>query len=351
MRGHEQRLVGGLGDLARRPRSRPRSRRRRGRGPRRRWRAPSRAPGCRWRRRPPACSRRAARSGRASSRRPRRRRSGCRRSPSASARPRGRPAGRCCARGRGRSAGRGGCGRSPARGSSTARIVSWIWCGRCLSSAISSAIALGRPASPRSCASQSPSRYIAATWLMKVLVAATPISSPARVSRTASASRVAWLPMTLVTASTRRAALAREPHRRQRVGGLARLGDPDHQVVGADHRVAVAVLGGDVHLDRDPRPLLDRVATDEAGVVGGAAGDDHDPARCAGDEVRRRARARRGRRASSVGEPVGDRLGDRVGLLVDLLQHEGLVAALLGRLLVPGDLLDLALDRRARRRR
>ena len=44
-------------------------------------------------------------------------------------------------------------------------------------------------------------------------------------------------------------------------------------------------------------------------------------------------------------EPVGDRLGDGVGLLVDLLHHEGRVAALLGRVLVPGDLLDLALDR------
>ena len=43
------------------------------------------------------------------------------------------------------------------------------------------------------------------------------------------------------------------------------------------HRVAVAVLGGDVHLHWDARPLLDRVPTDQAGVVGGPAGDDHDP--------------------------------------------------------------------------
>ena len=44
---------------------------------------------------------------------------------------------------------------------------------------------------------------------------------------------------------------------------------------------------------------------------------------------------------------VGDRLGDGVGLLVDLLEHERLEAALLGGLLVPVDLLDLALERRA----
>ena len=44
---------------------------------------------------------------------------------------------------------------------------------------------------------------------------------------------------------------------------------------------------------------------------------------------------------------VGDRLGDGVGLLVDLLEHERLVAALLGGRLVPVDGRDLALDRRA----
>jgi hypothetical protein len=41
-----------------------------------------------------------------------------------------------------------------------------------------------------------------ATWQTKVLVAATPISRPARVNRVPSASRVACEPITLVTAST-----------------------------------------------------------------------------------------------------------------------------------------------------
>ena len=69
----------------------------------------------------------------------------------------------------------------------------------------SSAIRLGDALSGQrapDCASQSPSRYIAATCAVKVLVAATPISSPARVNRTVSASRVAWLPMMLVSAIT-----------------------------------------------------------------------------------------------------------------------------------------------------
>jgi hypothetical protein len=59
---------------------------------------------------------------------------------------------------------------------------------------------------------------------------------------------------------------------------LARLRDPDHERVLVDHRVAVDPLGGDVRLDRDPRPLLDHVPADDARVVGGAAGEDHDPA-------------------------------------------------------------------------
>src|SRR6201999_3269928 len=137
--------------------------------------------------------------------------------------------------------------------------------------------------------------------------------------------------------------LTGEAHRRQGVGGLAGLGDADHQVVGTDHRVAVAVLGGDVHFDRHPRPLLDRVATDQAGVVAGPAGDDHDPADVAEELV---GEVDVGEvDAVGLGQAVGDRLGDRVGLFVDLLQHEGLVAALLGGFGVPGHLFGGALDR------
>ena len=59
---------------------------------------------------------------------------------------------------------------------------------------------------------------------------------------------------------------------------LAGLRDADHEIARADDRVAVPIFRGDLDLDRDPRPLLDRVAADQAGVVGGAAGDDHHPA-------------------------------------------------------------------------
>ena len=46
----------------------------------------------------------------------------------------------------------------------------------------------------------------------------------------------------------------------------------------------------------------------------------------------------------AVAHAVADRLGDRLGLLVDLLQHERLEAALLGALVVPVELDELALD-------
>ena len=143
-----------------------------------------------------------------------------------------------------------------------------------------------------------------------------------------------------------RAALAGEAHRGQRVQRLAGLRDADHEVAGADHRVAVAVLGRDVHLDRDARPLLDRVAADQARVVGGAAGDDDDALGAAQQLVVELGQIH----AVGADRAVGDRLGDGVGLLVDLLEHEGLVAALLGGVGVPVDLVRLALERRRRRR-
>ncbi len=140
----------------------------------------------------------------------------------------------------------------------------------------------------------------------------------------------------------RRSALACLAHRGERVGGLAGLGDADYEVAWADDGVAVAVLGGHVDLDRYPCPLLDRVATDQPGVVGGAAGDHHDPLYPGEDGLVE---------GSLLGEidavpargAIGDGVRHGIRLFVDLLEHEGVIAALLGGLFVPLDALHRAL--------
>ena len=131
-----------------------------------------------------------------------------------------------------------------------------------------------------------------------------------------------------------RALLARELHRLDRVARLARLRDADHERPWIEHRVAVDPLARDVGLDRDARPLLDRVAADDTGVVRGAAGDDHDPAQLSQLFL---VDAEPVEHEVAVAHAVADRLGDALGLLVDLLEHERLVAGALGRVVVPVD--------------
>ena len=81
------------------------------------------------------------------------------------------------------------------------------------------------------------------------------------------------------------------------------------------------------------------------GVRGGAAGDDRDPLD--------RAQLLLADPHLVEHEPAGvvgaaeQGVGDRVRLVVDLLLHEGVVAALLGGGGVPGDLVGLAVGRRA----
>src|SRR5437764_402880 len=65
----------------------------------------------------------------------------------------------------------------------------------------------------------------------------------------------------------------------------AGLGDPDHERVLRQHRVPVDPLARDVGLDRHTRPFLEDVAAHDGRVVGGPAGDDHDPAQVADLEL------------------------------------------------------------------
>ena len=142
----------------------------------------------------------------------------------------------------------------------------------------------------------------------------------------------------------RRAGLPGQPHGGQRVGRLARLGDADDQRVRVEHRLAVAELAGDVDLHRHAGQLLDRVAHDEARVVRGAAGDDeHAPQ--AAQELVAQSHDLGEVDGAVLAEPAGERVAQGGRLLVDLLEHEGLVAGLLGRVVVAGELRLLAHER------
>ena len=96
-------------------------------------------------------------------------------------------------------------------------------------------------------------------------------------------------------------------------------------------------------LDGHARPLLDRVARGDGGVVRGAGGEDDDPAQ----HLQRVVAEEAFELEPAVAHAIADRLGDGVGLLVDLLQHERLEAGLLGALVVPVELDQLTLDRAA----
>ncbi len=125
--------------------------------------------------------------------------------------------------------------------------------------------------------------------------------------------------------------------RAEGVRGLPRLRERDDERLGPEHRVAVAVLRAQVHLGGDPGEALQHEAADDGRVIRRAAGHQDDSL-----DARRR---RRGRAATS-GEHHGAALrlhapphgvGGRARLLVDLLQHEVAVAALLGEDRIPQD--------------
>ena len=139
-------------------------------------------------------------------------------------------------------------------------------------------------------------------------------------------------------------------HRGERVERLAALADGDDEVVSAEDRVAVADLAADLDDRRDARELLDPVAPGHRRVR----------ARAARDEVHALDRLRElGGDADLLADDVAlgeidapaQRVLDGARLLVDLLEHEVLVAALLGLGRRPVDALRRALDRRAVERR
>src|SRR5204863_411503 len=90
---------------------------------------------------------------------------------------------------------------------------------------------------------------------------------------------------------------------------------------------------------RDAGPLLQHVPRDDTGVVRGAAREDDDSPEFAKLRVRE---AEPFQLEPPVPNALAERLRNRVGLLVNLLQHERLVALLLGALVVRERIAQLA---------
>ena len=115
--------------------------------------------------------------------------------------------------------------------------------------------------------------------------------------------------------------------RSQRVGRLARLRDDDGQAVPLDRRLAVAVFGCDVDLNRQSCEAFDPVFADEARHIGSAAADDRNPGQRPWiDRPGEGFEPHRGHV-----DVVRERMADDFRLFVDLLGHEVPVIALLGQ--------------------
>ena len=143
-----------------------------------------------------------------------------------------------------------------------------------------------------------------------------------------------------------RALALRFAQRGERVGGLARLRDDDRQRVGRDDGIPVAVFGSVIDLDRHLRELLDEIFPDQPRVPRRAARQDRDPLDGAqlrfGDLHLLEEHA-----AGVLRHAAEDRLARGRRLLEDLLEHEVLVAGLLGHDRIPQDALRRFGDRPA----
>ena len=111
-----------------------------------------------------------------------------------------------------------------------------------------------------------------------------------------------------------------------------------------DDRIAIAELRGVLDFDRDARVLLDDVLADQARVPARAATEDHDALGRAQLVVGEIQTAQLGD-ALVVDQAAAHAVADGLGLLVDLLQHEVIEAALFDLLEIPVDLVDLLVGR------
>ena len=104
-----------------------------------------------------------------------------------------------------------------------------------------------------------------------------------------------------------------------------------------DNRVTIAELRGDVYLDEDARQLLDVVFADKPRVICRTAGDDVDLIERV-QIVRIPCEFFKGDRLLVCRNALAHRIAHSLRLLIDLLEHEVLIAALLRSLGIPRNL-------------
>ena len=180
-----------------------------------------------------------------------------------------------------------------------------------------------------------------ASWQVKALVEATPISGPARVGMMTWLSRAMDEDCTLTTDRMCWPLLLRIAQRGERVGGLARLRHEDRKIALAQRRFAIAEFGGDIDLDRNARVALEPVFGDEAGIIGGAAGRNRNALEFR--EIERQLARQHDALIRHV-EIMRQRVRDDFRLLVDFLRHEMAVVALVDQERRAGGLDHLAID-------
>ena len=134
-----------------------------------------------------------------------------------------------------------------------------------------------------------------------------------------------------------------------RVRGLAGLRDDHCQCVRPERRPPVAKLSRINSPRRQTCPVLDRMLADERSVTRRPHAEQQDLAVAAQLLISKRELPKRDR--AVIRQTPAHRVRDRLGRLVDLLEHEVRVAALLGLAHVPVDMDELGLDRRAVQRR
>ena len=112
--------------------------------------------------------------------------------------------------------------------------------------------------------------------------------------------------------------------RGERVGGLAGLRDEQRGAPGLERRLAIAELRRDIDVDGQLRPPLEPIFGDEAGIEGGAAGRQREPAQIG--EIEGKCG-----HIDAIGGEIDisrQRMADHFRLLMDLLDHEVAVIAL-----------------------